>query len=218
MIAVGTGLHDGVDDATGRAAVFRGVAGRLDLNLGQEIGVHRFARHARAHVGGVHAVDDEAVLRAAGTIDLKAAVAALIVGARRGGQRAREVAAARNALQQVLRDARRGRVLLGIDDRRRRRHLDILAHAANFEIEVDLQDLAEQQLDVLERELLEAGHVRGDAVASRTQRGKPVLAGLVADGRYNAPRASPRFDCDTRQHRAGAVLDDAFDRAGYLLR
>ena len=55
---------------------------------------------AGAQVGGIHAVDDEAVLGAAGAIDLDAARLALGRRARRRLDQVGEVAAARDAVDQ----------------------------------------------------------------------------------------------------------------------
>ena len=64
-------------------------------------------------------------------------------------------------------------------------------------------------------------HVGDEVVAiPGASEGKPVARRLlVADrGDHAAARGAPGFDGYARQHAAGAVLDDAFNRASRLLR
>jgi hypothetical protein len=106
MEVVGAALGDGVDDATRRAAEFRGVAARLDLHFFDEVDDDVLARRPVLEVGRLNAVDDVAVLTGTGAVDRETAALVFLVGAWRLRDQRREVAALRQQLDLLGADAR----------------------------------------------------------------------------------------------------------------
>ncbi len=159
---VGAALGDDVHDAAGGHAVFRLEAARLDLRFLDEVGgdaVAQGAEHDRvgadgpvARVADVHAVDDVAVVEAAGAADrgVGLADAAAVADAGHEVERVREVAADGQALERLaLENAARGRGA-GVDGRSRPHHLDDFRKSTHLQREAwQIEALAEVDVDVL---------------------------------------------------------------------
>ena len=195
------------------------VAGGLDLHFSEEVGEDRPTGDASPQVRGVHAVHDEAILRTARPVDLQAAGAGLVVGARGGRHDAREIPSARNPFDEFLGDACRRGILLDVDDGGFSGDLHRFGNTREPEGEVDLQDLPEHQGHIADLLLGKSSQRGGQFVAPRRQRRKTIGATLVRHGRAHPDdRRAAGFNRHTRQHSAGRVLDDALDRSSLLLR
>ena len=116
--------RDHVDHAARRTAVLGGVARRLDLDFLHEVQRHALALHARLRVGGLDAVDDEAVLAGGRAVDRDAVRLGLEVGARRLRDDRAEVTALGQLHELVGRDAVGALAALDVDERLFGRHLD----------------------------------------------------------------------------------------------
>ena len=163
-------------------------------------------------VGGVHTVDDEAILRPRGTVDRNAAQGVLVGGVGGLGDDRGEVTAARQLVDQLAAD-RRGRGALGdLDHRRFTGHDDRVGDLGELHGEVDRQDVAQANVDVGDLGRGEAVKRCCELVEARQEPWEPVLAGAVGDGRLaglEVRRAD--LDRDTRQGRARRVGDGAVD-------
>ena len=168
-------LRDRVDDAAGRARELGVVAAGLDLHFLDEVGDDRLAGRPVLEVGGVDAVDDEAVLGAARAADRHAAGARFEIGARRHRDHGAEVAALRDAINQILTHRRERGVLFHVDDRRVGRDVHALRHLGGREGQRDCQQLAEHDDRVLDLRSGEACERGGDGVRSRRQGREPVV-------------------------------------------
>ena len=90
--------------------------------------------------------------------------------------------------------------------------------AAGAERQVDAEQLAEAQVDVLDLRRGEAGQVRGDFVAARGERREAVRPGGVGHGLDRGSRHALRDHGGADDGAALRVLDHAIDRSTLLLR
>ena len=228
---VAPGLCQHAHDAARRRAVFGVVAAGFHLHLGDEVGADRIGRRV---VGGVvpevvlgprsqrrhvQTVDQEVVFRAARSIQLVAAGLRLVAGAWRLHEHARKIASFWNAVDHLRRDHRAGGILPDVDDGRRRHHLNAFRDASDGERDVNLQDLAQQQLNAGDFPGTEAGERGRNVIDTGRQRREAIDALCVTDGGAGPDeRRAPRFDGHAGQDGAGGVPDDPFDGAARLLR
>ena len=220
MVVVGAALRDRADHTAQRAAVLRRVAAGLHLDLVHEVDDEVAARQAGPEVRRLDAVHDEPVLAGARAVDRQTAQLGLVVGTRGLGDQRREVAPVGQQRDLLLADVRLTRGLLGVDDRRFGRDRHGFRHASHDHRNVDRQDLAETQVDVLNQRRREARQPRHDFVLARAQADEPVRAGRIAHRRGGDCPGREAFglDGDAWQDGTGSVLHDADYRAGLLLR
>ncbi len=216
--AVRAALGEHADDAARGAAVLRGVARRLHLDLFDEVSKHVLARDAVLQVRRLRAVHDVAVLAGARPVDHDAAGLGLLFAPARLRDQRREVATLREHVDLLGADAGRTCALLDVDQRRFRRDHDLLGDARHREAEVELLDLAEQHLHVLELAGLEAGQIGRDLVHAGRHRRQPEHAAAVRRRRDDGAGVDVlHLDRDTGQDAALRVLDDPFDAPALLL-
>ena len=199
MVDVAAGLRDGADDTARRGAILGVVAARLHLDFLKEVDQHGLGGDAGAQVRRVHAVDDVAVLGARRAVDRETRLR-FLVGARSRRQDAREVTAARDALDELRLDRETGRILLDVDDGRFRRHLDVFGDAADRHRDIDFQDLSQLQLDVRDFMSLEPGKNGSHFIIAGSQRGEPIDSLCVCHQR--SPRQPMRRYALQRSRRA----------------
>ncbi len=214
---VGAALGHGVDDAADRTAVLRRVAGRLDLDLFDEVGHEVLAGQTVLRVGGVDTVDDEPVLGAGGAVDRQTADEAFLVDAGSLGGDAGEVTALREQLELLGGDrGGRGRAadvdLTGVGD-----DADRVADLTDLEAEVQRRGLTEGDDDVARLLRGEAVQLRRHRVGAGGDAGEAELADLVGRRRQAEAARAHRFDGRARKDRARGVGNDARDGAHLLL-
>ena len=216
---VGAALGHDVDHSAGRATVLGGIPARLHLDFIDELRQDRVARHAREQVGGLDAVDQEAILRRAGAVDGDAPELRLLVGARRLTDERREIAALRQQVDGVLPEAEHSRALACVDQRRGRRDLDLLGDGRNLEHERQPFDLSQEHLHAAELERRETRKRTRDVVIPRGERGEAKGAAGVGDRRDRRALLEVQSgDRGARDRRALRVPDRTLECAALLLR
>ena len=132
---------------------------------------------------------------------------------RQRGQRAEVAAEDRQVLDLLVRDRRGQTGALRIDDRRGGGDGDRLADA-RCQLDVGLGRVAEQDGQLRQGGLAEAGQLRIDLVTSRREQIERVGAVVLRDGSVQAGVDIRGGHGDARQAGAGAVGDLSADRAG----
>ena len=209
------GLH--VDDAARRAAVLRRIAGRLDLHFFDEVRQQVLSRLPVEDVGRFDAVDHVAVFARGRAVDHHARRLRLVVRAGRLDDERREVAVVREQLDALRADVGRTPALLDVDDRRLRRHVDLLGDALERQAEFQRLDAAERDDDFSDRERFEARELRRHRVVAGKQRRKPERSRRIGGRRQHAGVGTLRFHGRTGKHAAGCVFHDAVDDAALFL-
>ena len=109
--------------------------------------------------------------------------------------------------------------LLAEDQRRLGRHRHLFGETADFQYEVDLEDLPELQSCVGDFFRGESGECGGEFVEAGRQRRESVFAPRIRDRGVHADDGrTARFNRDTRHDRTRRVSGDAVNNARLLLR
>ena len=215
---IGAALRDDVQHAAGGPAVLGAVPGRLHLELLDEVGDQELARRADPGVGGLHAVDDHAVLCTGRSVDGDAAGLALLVRTRRLHGERREVAAARQPFEHLAAHVRGADRLRDRDARRATHDLQCLGDAGRTKRQVHAQLRTQHQDDLSDLRELEAVEDGGHLVAAWRERGESVRAGRAGHC-FHREAGAVRCRHRNRWHESALhVADDALDCAGLLLR
>jgi hypothetical protein len=231
---VGARFRCDIEDAAGRAAVLGGVCirehGEFLHRLDAADDPLRAAGAAPERIQNVGAVEHVRVLRRARAVHRHlralsgedvADVAPGLRGARLQQNQLREIAAVeRQALDLLPADElpERGAARFYRDVRRSRRDADRFGDRLELQRQIDLRVLADGELDDEPRRT-KAGQFRRDLVLSDVLAGKRVATAIVGDGGAALVHGD-RTDRHrgARQHRPGAVLDDAGNGGVAILR
>ena len=214
---IGSALGDCRDLQSARTAVFRLVAGREHLDLGDRLRVHlqQLPVVARVHRG--HAVHHDVVLSAAAEARRRAGDT--------GRERRESGEVAARADRQVLdfrrRDAERTFAALRLDEGRIAGDGDGLAGPADRNREVaDPDAVTAAQRDAVAAQALEAVHRDFDGVGVGAGVGEHEVAAAACDRgrRSRAAALADEHDCGTRHREPLFILHRSGDGAGRDLR
>ena len=181
FVRAALGQH--VDDAAGRAAEFRRIAGGLDLHFFDEIRQQALARQAADDVAHLDAVDDVPILGRGGAVDHHARGLGLLIHPGRLRQERGEIAAVRQEFDLFSADVGRLSALLDVHDGRFRGDRHLVAQRRQLQAEIGRLDRSELDLDVRDLGRLEARQVGADFVGAGQQRREAEIARAVGHGR-----------------------------------
>ena len=231
---VGAAAVVDVDRRARRAPVFGAHVVGDDLELGDRVRrrLHHLVREAlvAGAVGVVvDAVDQEVVERAAQAVDVERAFARRVAGRQRGAgeldagrqQRQRRVFAReqRQCADLLAADDLAALARVGLDQRLRRRDLDLFRELADRHPQIDAQPGADLDLHAVHQRHGEAVLFAGDHVESGLDRGELVVAVGAGDlHRGNAGLDGGQGDLRRRNDRVGRVAHGAEHRGGIELR
>ena len=164
---VAAALGQDVDEPARHAAVLGRQPAGLDLDLLDEVGVHRLALVAELDAGRVQAVDDVLIFGAARPVELR--TDGVVDDARREPRQVDEVAPHRQLVEEVGRDVYTGRVRGRVNRRRLRRDRDALGNPGEIQLHRQADRLVQADVDVGLLVVLEARQLRLHRVASGRQ-------------------------------------------------
>src|SRR5262249_51886416 len=223
-----------VDDAAARPPELGGVGAGLDFELFERVYAGEDDDRVQPRFIVVHAVEQEVVVarphavgreRRRGAPGQAARAVYVCAGnpAQHAGQGARQLDEIAPVQRQVFdlrfvdRSAQVG--ALGLHQRHCALDSDRFGRRADLQLQVHARFLVDVELHVGERQLLETGHLGGNAVRAGRQRWRDIFAVRIADddSRYAGLRVG-EGDSDAGYRGAAPIVDRPEDRAAHGLR